>query len=145
MTSAPPLYLGIDLGTTNSAAAVFDGQRLDLVRNSQGATITPSVVRIDARGNVTVGARARRMFDQDPANVRSEFKRLMGTGHTLDFAASGTSRKPEELSAEILRAIREDVQAHLGVVPARAGDQHAPLFELPPNRGDQRGRAARGL
>ena len=58
-----PLYVGIDLGTTNSAAAVFDGERVTLVRNAQGATLTPSVVRIDARGTVTVGARARRFLE----------------------------------------------------------------------------------
>ena len=45
-----PLYVGIDLGTTNSTAAVFDGEKVTLVRNAQGATLTPSVVRIDARG-----------------------------------------------------------------------------------------------
>ena len=61
-----PLYVGIDLGTTNSAAAVFDGKDLTLIRNRQGGVLTPSVVRIDARGNVTVGARARRFLDTDP-------------------------------------------------------------------------------
>ena len=54
-----PAYVGIDLGTTNSAVAIFDGRELSVVRNSQGSTLTPSVVRIDGRGNVTVGARAR--------------------------------------------------------------------------------------
>ena len=55
-----PLYVGIDLGTTNSTVAVFDGQELTIVRNGQGSILTPSVVRIDGRGNVLVGSRARR-------------------------------------------------------------------------------------
>jgi molecular chaperone DnaK len=121
----------MDLGTTNSAAAVFDGERLDLVRNAQGATLTPSVVRIDARGHVAVGVRARRMIDQDPENVRSEFKRLMGSPHTLAFAASGARKRPEELSAEVLRALREDVRAQTGVLPERAVVSVPALFELP--------------
>ena len=44
---AGPLYAGFDLGTSNSAAAVFDGERVTVIRNAQGGTITPSVVRID--------------------------------------------------------------------------------------------------
>jgi len=50
-----PLYLGIDLGTTNSAACVFDGDRLESVRGASGEILTPSVVRMDARGGMTVG------------------------------------------------------------------------------------------
>lgn len=131
VSSPRPAYVGIDLGTTNSAAAVFDGDRIDLVRNPQGATITPSVVRIDARGNVTVGERARRMLDQDTQNVGAEFKRLMGTPHTLAFAASGLRKKPEELSAEVLRALRNDVLAQVGFLPERAVISVPALFELP--------------
>jgi molecular chaperone DnaK len=131
MPAAAPVYVGIDLGTTNSAAAVFDGERVDLVRNAQGATITPSVVRIDARGNITVGARARKMLDTDPDNVRTEFKRLMGTTHTFPFPASGSRKRPEELSAEVLRAIRADVDAQVGVAPVRAVVSVPALFELP--------------
>jgi molecular chaperone DnaK len=128
---APRLYLGIDLGTTNSAAAIFDGERVEMVRNAQGSPITPSVVRIDARGNVTVGARARRALDQDPDNVRTEFKRLMGTPHALRFAASRVEKRPEELSAEILRSMREDVRAQVGVLPTQAVISVPALFELP--------------
>src|SRR4051794_30890837 len=105
-----PLHVGIDLGTTNSTAAVFDGERVTLVRNRQGGTLTPSVVRIDGRGNVTVGDRARRSLDSDPHNTRSEFKRLMGTDQTLEFPASKERRKPEALAAEVLRALRQDIQ-----------------------------------
>jgi molecular chaperone DnaK len=125
-----PLYVGIDLGTSNSTAAVFDGEDLTIVRNGQGSVLTPSVVRIDGRGNVLVGARARRFLDADPANTRSEFKRLMGTAHKLEFAASGVSRRPEELAAEVLKSLRQDVSDQLGVMPQRAVVSVPALFEL---------------
>src|SRR5262245_14159820 len=125
------LYLGIDLGTTNSTAAVFDGEKVTLIRNSQGATLTPSVVRIDARGTVTVGGRARRFLETDPQNTRSEFKRLMGTAQSIEFAAAKLARKPEELAAEVLKSLRADVKEHLGFVPARAVISVPALFELP--------------
>src|SRR6266702_3639515 len=54
-----PVHVGIDLGTTNSTAAAFDGEQVTLVRNAQGTPLTPSVVRIDARGQVTAGVRKR--------------------------------------------------------------------------------------
>src|SRR5215475_10720542 len=125
-----PLYVGIDLGTTNSTAAAFDGKKLTVVRNGQGNVLTPSVVRIDARGHLLVGSRARRFLDADPENTRSEFKRLMGTGHQLEFPASASVRRPEELSAEILKSLRHDVADQLGVMPERAVVSVPALFEL---------------
>src|SRR5262245_29003840 len=125
-----PLYVGIDLGTSNSTAAVFDGEELTVVRNGQGSVLTPSVVRIDARGNVLVGARARRFLEADPANTRSEFKRLMGSANTLEFPASGAVRRPQELAAEVLKSLRQDVADQLGVAPQRAVVSVPALFEL---------------
>ncbi|WP_437621148.1 Hsp70 family protein [Sorangium sp. So ce1151] len=129
--AARPLYVGIDLGTTNSTAAAFDGEKVTLVRNSQGATLTPSVVRIDARGTITVGARARRFLESDPQNTRAEFKRLMGTAQPIEFAAAKVTKKPEELAAEVLRSLRADVAEHLGALPAAAVISVPALFELP--------------
>ena len=126
-----PLYVGIDLGTTNSAAAVFDGERVSVVRNAQGATVTPSVVRLDKQGRVTVGTRARRFLEQDPMNTAAEFKRLMGTGKPIEFPAAATTRKPEELSAEILKALRQDIADQLNVTIERAVISVPALFELP--------------
>src|SRR5690242_8473938 len=114
------LHLGIDLGTTNSTAAVFDGEQVVLIRNAQGSSLTPSVVRIDARGTVTVGAKARRLLESDPENTRAEFKRLMGTAQRFEFPAACTSRLPEQLAAEVLRSLRSDVQEQLGFLPERA-------------------------
>ena len=126
-----PLYVGIDLGTTNSAAAVFDGEKVELIRTAAGSTLTPSVVRIDARGNVTIGTRARRFLDSDPQNTRAEFKRLMGTAQHLDFAAAKLSKKPEELAAEVLKSLRADAKDQIGFMPERAVISVPALFELP--------------
>jgi molecular chaperone DnaK len=126
-----PLYVGIDLGTTNSTAAVFDGEKVTLVRSSSGANLTPSVVRIDGRNTVTVGARARRFLETDPNNTRSEFKRLMGTAQKIEFAAAKITRSPEELAAEVLKSLRADVKEHLGFAPMRAVISVPALFELP--------------
>jgi molecular chaperone DnaK len=129
--SARPQYVGIDLGTTNSTAAVFDGEKVTLVRNPQGASLTPSVVRIDGRGSVLVGERARRFLESDPQNTRGEFKRLMGTAQPLEFTAAKAKKKPEELAAEVLKSLRADIQEHLGFVPAHAVIAVPALFELP--------------
>lgn len=126
-----PLYVGIDLGTTNSAAAVFDGEQVVVVRNAQGGTVTPSVVRIDKQSRVTVGARARRFVETDPNNTATEFKRLMGTNSAVEFPAAGLRRSPEALSAEILRALRSDIADQVGVAVDRAVISVPALFELP--------------
>lgn len=126
-----PLYLGIDLGTTNSAACVFDGEQIQAVRATSGETLTPSVVRIDARGNVTVGSRAFRFLHKDPENTRGEFKRLMGSTQRCRFAAAGLEKSPEELSAIVLTSLAKDVEAQFGVKPERAVVAVPALFELP--------------
>ncbi len=130
----PPLFAGFDLGTSNSAVAVFDGSKVEVVRNSKGSTLTPSVVRIDARGRVSVGSKAAQSLQRDPNNVQREFKRLMGTAQPLRFADSNETRLPEELSAEILKALRRDVEDIVGVLPSRAVISVPALFELPQNK-----------
>jgi len=124
-------FLGIDLGTTNSAAALFDGDQVQLVRTSGGGTLTPSIVRLDARGGVTVGVRARRFLESDPKNTRGEFKRLMGTEHKLAFPAAKVEKTPSELAALVLKSIRQDVEDQFGFAPLRAVITVPALFELP--------------
>ena len=123
--------MGIDLGTTNSAACVFDGEQLQSVRSAAGETLTPSVVRIDARGNVSVGTRAHRFLQKDPENTRGEFKRLMGSKNRYRFAAANLEKAPEELAAEVLVSLQKDVEGQLGVRPERAVIAVPALFELP--------------
>lgn len=130
MTSPDPC-LGIDLGTTNSAGVLFDGERPTALRMPDGGVLLPSVVRMDARGNVTVGARARRFLDSDPENTRHEFKRLMGSGRRLAFRAAKVERSPEELSAAVLSALRAAAERALGYAPSAAVITVPALFELP--------------
>ena len=139
------LFVGFDLGTTNSAAAVFDGERAEAVRNDQGSPLTPSVVRIDPKGNVTVGERARRQHIRVPGQVRSEFKRLMGTAETLRFSAAEQTKSPEELAALVLRSLRRDVADQTGVDPVCAVVSVPALFELPQSAATSRAAELAGL
>ncbi|HEX4962663.1 MAG TPA: Hsp70 family protein, partial [Thermoanaerobaculia bacterium] len=139
------MHVGIDLGTTNSTLATFDGATLSVVANAQGETLTPSVVRIDARGATLVGRRAFRFLETDPANTRGEFKRLMGTEERLRFETSGQSFLPEELSAKVLSSLLADAEAVLGYRPAAAVISTPALFELPQNHATMKAGKLAGL
>ena len=76
------IHVGIDLGTSNSAIALFDGDAVSVVGNAVGETLTPSVVRLDARGGRTVGRRAARGLESDPANPR-HILTVLKTGYRL--------------------------------------------------------------
>jgi molecular chaperone DnaK len=129
-----PLFAGFDLGTTNSAGAVFDGDKVRVVRNRDGANLTPSVVRIDRQGRVSVGQKAATAAERDPQNARREFKRLMGMAEEMSFPAAGLTRTPEQLSALVLQSLREDVNDLTGIMPSRAVISVPALFELPQNK-----------
>lgn len=111
---------GIDLGTTNSAIAVFTGSHakptevIKCTKDEFGAEITPSAVYINKKGNVQVGLHAKNRVADEDEDVHTEFKRQMGTDHIYSFKSSGQSRRPEELSAEILKSLRGDVQQQIG-------------------------------
>src|SRR4029077_18349712 len=139
------MHVGIDLGTTNSVLATFDGTSATVVPNALGEMLTPSVVRADARGTLMVGRRAFRFLETDPANTRSEFKRLMGTGERLRFEASGKELLPEELSAQVLSSLLADAAAALGYRPVAAVFSTPALFELPQNHATLRAGQLAGL
>ena len=84
--------LGIDLGTTNSLACVWRDGKPELVKNSLGELLTPSVVCLDENGSLTVGAVAREQLITNPENTASSFKRWMGTHKT--FALGGPHLYP---------------------------------------------------
>jgi molecular chaperone DnaK len=107
---------GIDLGTTNSAIAVLKGVGTEIIKNNADADITPSAVSIDKKGAVLVGQRAKNKIYDFPDDAYIEFKRRMGTDHVYAFRSSGQNRKPEELSAEVLKSLRADVQQRLGEI-----------------------------
>lgn len=113
------IQYGIDLGTTNSAIARFDGSEIRIFKNRDQMEVTPSVVQIDKTSRVIVGRRAYNSIMADPDNVAAEFKRWMGQSDTKAFAASGRSMTAEELSAEVLKALLDDVARQTGErVPA---------------------------
>src|ERR1035437_7257200 len=118
---------GIDLGTTNSEIAVFtgaQGERTRIIRNRRDrydAEITPSAVYINKKGVLRIGRRAKdRIVDEDE-DVATEFKRQMGTDYFYSFKSSGQSRKSEELSAEVLKCLRGDVQEDMRSEEGRGG------------------------
>jgi len=127
---------GIDLGTTNSAVSVFTGNQGEptkVIKNTtdgNDADITPSAVYINKKGALRVGRRAKdRIVDEDE-DVHIEFKRQMGTDHVYSFKSSGENRKPEELSAEVLKSLRADVQQRTGEVVEASVITVPAAFEL---------------
>lgn len=114
--SRTTIDFGIDLGTTNSAIAVLKGTDTEIIQNNRDMDITSSAVFINKNGQMHVGLHAKdRQEDEKSAeDVYIEFKRLMGTDHKYEFKSSGRTMKPEELSAEVLKSLRGDVQQRLG-------------------------------
>lgn len=104
--------IGIDLGTTNSLAAVWRGGKSALIPNAAGEALTPSVVSVDEDGGVLVGRAARDRLISHPDRTAARFKRFMGSGRT--YSLGGRSFTPEDLSSFILRSLREDAEAYLG-------------------------------
>ncbi|WP_067488611.1 Hsp70 family protein [Actinomadura hibisca] len=106
---------GIDLGTTNSAIAVLSGVDAEIVKNNDGFDTTPSAVWIDRRDRRYVGRAAKERSELDPGNTCVEFKLRMGTsGAPKIFEATGRRMGPEELSAEVLKSLRNDVAQRTG-------------------------------
>ncbi len=99
------MYLGIDLGTTNSAVAGNIDSKLRVFKAPEGTDVLPSAIYIDKRGHRLYGQRAYAQALLSPDNVALGFKRLMGTSTPMEFAASGQSMTPEECSTEILRQL----------------------------------------
>ncbi len=98
-------YVGIDLGTTNSAICSYDGEDLRLYKSPEQHDVTPSVIFIDKRGNKYVGARAYNNAARSPNSSATLFKRLMGTSTPIKLSAVDLTMTPEECSAEVLRAL----------------------------------------
>lgn len=102
---------GIDLGTTTSIIAVATADDATVIRNNRRAEYTPSAVYISRSNKVLVGEPAKDRVEDDPDNACAEFKLRMGKrDESKQFTASGRSMTPEELSAEVLKSLRGDVQ-----------------------------------
>ena len=106
--------IGIDLGTTNSLAAVWRNGTSELIPNSLGEYLTPSVVSVDSDGTILVGAAARDRLITHPEHTAAGFKRSMGTGRRYELGSRVFTA--EDLSSFVLRRLREDAEAYLGEV-----------------------------
>lgn len=106
------MLIGIDLGTTNSLVAYFDGQKACIIPNRLGKNLTPSVVSVDDQGTVYVGETAKERGMLDPFNTASVFKRGMGTDEV--YSIGGQAFRAEELSSFVLRSLKEDAEHFLG-------------------------------
>lgn len=104
--------IGIDLGTTNSAAAVWQNGQVALIPNRLNDYLTPSVVHISQDGNVLVGKAAQERLLTHPQSTASVFKRYMGTDRKLTLAKKSYSAP--ELSAFVLKSLKEDAETYLG-------------------------------
>ena len=136
---------GIDLGTTNSEIAVFKGTAAEIIENNDGTKNTPSCVWINKRDEITVGQRAKERVEQDPDNAFFEFKLRMGSDAPYQFKASGRRMKPEELSAEVLKSLKKDVQQRLGEDLQAAVITVPAAFELPQTDATQRAARLAGI
>ncbi len=112
------MLVGIDLGTTNSAVALWKDGAPQLVPNALGKELTPSAVSLAKGGHAYVGQAALDRMATHPADTVTSFKRMMGTASTVTLA--GTTLTPEDLSAMVLRSLADDVEAATGERPTAA-------------------------
>ncbi len=127
--------LGIDLGTTNSAMAIYDHGEAKIIVNKEGKNTTPSVVAFTDKGEVLVGEAAKRQAVTNPEKTIYSIKRIMGLMcdepkakeaksrlpyHVIDrngacaIEVAGKTYTPQEISAKVLMKLKEDAESYLG-------------------------------
>jgi len=126
--------IGIDLGTTNSVVAVMEGSDPKVIANKDGDRLTPSVVAFNDKGETLVGVQARRQAVTNPKRTISSIKRFMGRRHNevaaeekivpyevvggpedyVKVKAGDQEFTPPEISAKVLRALRDSAESYLG-------------------------------
>ncbi|GAA7289008.1 molecular chaperone DnaK [Helicobacter pylori] len=127
--------IGIDLGTTNSAMAVYEGNESKIIANKEGKNTTPSIVAFTDKGEILVGESAKRQAVTNPKKTIYSIKRIMGLMFNEDKAKeaekrlpykivdrngacaieiSGKVYTPQEISAKILMKLKEDAESYLG-------------------------------
>jgi len=137
------LAVGIDLGTTNSVVAVSSDNKTEILKDDDGNALVPSVVAYAPDGSAIVGELAKRLLLSRPDTVVSSIKRLMGRGvedmkslggqlpfdiephhegesHLVRLNIGGHAMTPIEISADILRALRDRAEGHLGAKVEKA-------------------------
>jgi molecular chaperone DnaK len=114
--------LGIDLGTTNSAAAIYEGGRATVIPSVEGPTMAgkmfPSVVAITKDGTLLIGESAKRQATANPEGTVYEIKRKMGTDYKVNIA--GKEYNPQQISAFILQKIKKDAETYLAITINKA-------------------------
>ncbi|MBQ9781329.1 MAG: molecular chaperone DnaK, partial [Clostridia bacterium] len=110
--------IGIDLGTTNSCVAVYEGSEPIVIPNPEGARTTPSVVAFSKTGERMVGQVAKRQAITNPDRTISSIKRHMGTNYKVSI--DGKNLTPQEISAMILQKMKSDAEAYLGTTVTQA-------------------------
>ncbi|MGL5843608.1 MAG: Hsp70 family protein [Aeromonas hydrophila] len=128
--------IGIDLGTTNSAIAVWQDGKACLIPNAHGEDLTPSIVCIGEDNTLLVGQAAATRLLSDPANTASHFKRFLGSERR--YRLGKDKYTPTELCALVLGSLKSDAEAWLGhpvrevviSVPAYFGDQQRKQVRL---------------
>lgn len=98
-------YVGIDLGTTNSAICSYDGDQTRIWKSPEQNDVTPSAIYMDRRGKKYVGKRAYDSAHHSPGNAAMLFKRFMGTNTPIKLSGVDITMTPEECSSEILRVL----------------------------------------
>lgn len=119
MSMTSDRILGIDLGTTNSAFAIMDAGEPEIIVNSEGDRTTPSVVMYEEDGGTVVGGPAKNQIVKEPERTVETIKRHMGDDD-YEVEIDGESYTPEQVSAEILRKIKNDAEEYLGEEIERA-------------------------
>ena len=104
--------IGIDLGTTNSCVAVYEGSEPVVIPNPEGARTTPSVVAFSKTGERMVGQVAKRQAITNPDRTIISIKREMGSAYTKEI--DGKKYTPQEISAMVLQKLKSDAEAYLG-------------------------------
>jgi molecular chaperone DnaK len=132
--------IGIDLGTSNSVVAIMEGGKPTVITNAEGSRLTPSVVAVTDKGERLVGQVAKRQAITNPSNTVYSIKRFMGrkfaevqadaklVPYVLEAAENGDVRvkiqdkrySPPEISAMVLRKLKEAAESHLGETVTRA-------------------------
>ena len=110
--------IGIDLGTTNSCVAVYEGSEPIVIPNPEGARTTPSVVAFSKSGERMVGQVAKRQAITNPDRTIISIKRDMGTAEKRNI--DGKAYTPQEISAMILQKLKSDAEAYLGTTVSQA-------------------------
>ncbi|MBE6622422.1 MAG: molecular chaperone DnaK [Ruminococcaceae bacterium] len=110
--------IGIDLGTTNSCVAVFEGGEPVVIPNPEGARTTPSVVAFTKTGERIVGQVAKRQAITNPDKTVMSIKRHMGTDFKV--AIDEKNYTPQEISAMVLQKLKADAEAYLGAKVSKA-------------------------